>query len=514
MTKRERAIEIVDNYCLYHAGTAVFVGALGGQFGVDRIALTALTISMINEICNVYEITDTTAVNIHITNAITRLTCQGTALAHTILNYIPLGSIANGATTYFLTRSAGRRCIADIEEERMNSHDQIIEAVKDTGKLVLSNSYIGNIVEDSTDGLTENIISQVSDTFDCDELQNLGVDKIIKYIDGMSIETSSGINKALGSALKNSLIELLNCDSRKFDTSAVLRNVFFDTISIVIEEHDKKLSREEIRLRILANDEHSQTFISFMEDMSVQFESIEKEKGVVEAVDNCVKRVSSFLETYYGLTANVILNNIFDNTFDKENEFLYHLYLPLIEHSDNYLSIWAKSVMLYCSLNQVNIRYKTNKETKDGKDNSLIYMIAGRIKNNLLTNTSLDSIAYNISQLIEQQTTYFEYKAIIPIADFNRTAINENIENIKNKHISFWIDIINHSNSEQGIWSDCIALYIQIFYINHFKEQDLFKDDILIYTIAEEVKKKTQKLVQYTVEQIAYFIAEFYDKLY
>jgi hypothetical protein len=56
MTKREKALAIVDNYSVYHAGTAVTVGAFGGQFGADTVALTGLTTMMIEEICNVYGI--------------------------------------------------------------------------------------------------------------------------------------------------------------------------------------------------------------------------------------------------------------------------------------------------------------------------------------------------------------------------------------------------------------------------------------------------------------------------
>lgn len=107
MTKREKAIAIIDNYSWYHAGTALTVGAFGGQFGIDRYALTALTIAMIESICNVYEIQSRTAKNLYIARAIGRLTRNGTVIAHAILNWLPLGSIANCATTFFLTRNAG-----------------------------------------------------------------------------------------------------------------------------------------------------------------------------------------------------------------------------------------------------------------------------------------------------------------------------------------------------------------------------------------------------------------------
>lgn len=118
MTKREKAIAIIDNYSWYHAGTALTVGAFGGQFGIDRYALTALTIAMIESICNVYEIQSRTAKNLYIARAIGRLTRNGTVIAHAILNWLPLGSIANCATTFFLTRNAGMQCIEEIEREK------------------------------------------------------------------------------------------------------------------------------------------------------------------------------------------------------------------------------------------------------------------------------------------------------------------------------------------------------------------------------------------------------------
>lgn len=40
MTKREKALAIVDNYSAYHADTAVTVGAFGGQLGADTVVLT------------------------------------------------------------------------------------------------------------------------------------------------------------------------------------------------------------------------------------------------------------------------------------------------------------------------------------------------------------------------------------------------------------------------------------------------------------------------------------------
>lgn len=71
--KREKAIAIIDNFSMYHTGTAITVGAFGGQFGADRVALTTLTVTMIEQICNVYGVKSRTAKNIHIARTIYRL---------------------------------------------------------------------------------------------------------------------------------------------------------------------------------------------------------------------------------------------------------------------------------------------------------------------------------------------------------------------------------------------------------------------------------------------------------
>lgn len=126
-TQRYEAEKLIRKYKFYHMGTAAGVGAFGGQFGVDRIPLTMLTVTMIGKICSIYNITDIEPVALHTVSAIIRLTYRGTLIGMG-LNWLPGGSLVNGFVTYSLTGQAGRECIQDIENNRMNNIQQVILA--------------------------------------------------------------------------------------------------------------------------------------------------------------------------------------------------------------------------------------------------------------------------------------------------------------------------------------------------------------------------------------------------
>lgn len=160
-TLDERAQELIDNYALGHAGTAFSVGQLGGQFGADRIALTALTVKMINALCDLYGIHDKAARMTHITSAIARLTLKGTVIAHTILNWIPIiGPGANSVTTYFLTGRAGMECIDDIKNNRMTLIKQIGLAIGRSA-LTFGAAEISHSIGQAADFVTDDILIDV-----------------------------------------------------------------------------------------------------------------------------------------------------------------------------------------------------------------------------------------------------------------------------------------------------------------------------------------------------------------
>lgn len=125
--QRRKAEKLIRKYKFYHMGTAVGIGALGGQFGLDRIPLTMLSVTMIGKICDIYDITDIEPVALHTVSAIIRLTYRGTLIGLG-LNWLPGGSLVNGGVTYSLTGQAGRECIQDIENNRMNNIQQVILA--------------------------------------------------------------------------------------------------------------------------------------------------------------------------------------------------------------------------------------------------------------------------------------------------------------------------------------------------------------------------------------------------
>ena len=288
MGKREQALAIVDNYSVYHAGTAVTVGALGGQFGADTIALTGLTIMMIEEICNVYDIRERKAKNIHIARAISRLTYKGTVIAKTILNWIPLGCFANGATTYFLTRSAGQKCIEDIEKGRMDVQNQLIQGIKDIA-VVMINSELGNGIEQVSDQFSENVVDNVKEILRCDVSQNLGLEHMISYLDKIPTGAMVGVDKAIGVALRASVVECLKGDAKRIDTSEILRKTILSSLTAMIGEHTK-MSEAEVHFRIMANDKHYKTFELFLHNTAEHFDRIEKERGIYEAIKYCLDK--------------------------------------------------------------------------------------------------------------------------------------------------------------------------------------------------------------------------------
>lgn len=194
--KREKAIAIIDNFSIYHAGTAIAVGALGGQFGADGFALTALTVTMIEQICNVYGVKSRTAKNIHMARAIYRLTKNGTMIAHT-----PLGSFANGATTYFLTRGAGMKCINEIELEQMTGMGQFINIGKDWLKTKACNA-IDNTMNDLSDMSTEDVLEKTRETLGTNLTADLKIESIIEAIDKIPTDLTKDVGAAIGGALK------------------------------------------------------------------------------------------------------------------------------------------------------------------------------------------------------------------------------------------------------------------------------------------------------------------------
>lgn len=514
MSPKEKALAIVDDYSLYHAGTAIAVGAMGGQFGADTVALTALTVSMIESICNVYGIHDRKAKNIHIATAIARLTYKGTVLAKTILNWIPMGCLANGATTYFLTRNAGIKCIQEIERGKMNVKGQLVQGLKDLSVTVVA-SQLGDSIEHLPEHLSEDVVENIKETLNSDVSADLGTDSLISCIENIPTEAMAGINKAIGISLRAAVIKCLQ-GGAKTNTSEMLSKVILGALVSMINEHTK-MSESEVHFRIMLKDKHYKTFETFLQNTASHYDEIEKERGVYEAVKYCISGISDGCKVYFGLDSKSILNSILDNPYDKSIEMEYNYYLSLISKSDNLDSIWAKSSMLYYSLIRINYKYNLPNVSFERTDDKLIYMIAGRIQNcsRLLEKENLQVIAYNLSLFIQQNHNSIRTRSTIPLGCFDAEMWQREIDQLCKHQVSFWVNIAKKSSEERCVWTDCVALYMQLFRLKSLVKDDtspMYKDDNLIYQIAETIKPHIPILSQYSTQQIAYFIAEAYDQ--
>jgi uncharacterized protein (DUF697 family) len=161
MTTDEQAEAIIDEYAWYHVRAAFIAGHLGGQFGLDRIPLTVLTVAMIVKLCKIFNVSDTRARTIHIATAVGRLTVRGTTIAGLFLNWIPIaGPAVNSAVTYMLTKGAGRDCVRDIKANRMTMNAQAEKAFR-RGVLVLA--PIGELGDALSDEAVE-AINREADT--------------------------------------------------------------------------------------------------------------------------------------------------------------------------------------------------------------------------------------------------------------------------------------------------------------------------------------------------------------
>lgn len=411
MSLKSKAIEIIDGYAAAHSGTAIVVGAFGGQFGADRVALSLLTRSMILDICDLYGIDDYTARTIHVTAALARLTIKGTAIAHTILNYIPGGSLVNGATTYFLTRSAGMKCIEEIENDLMNTKDQLKIGAKDLTVTLLTsgnefcniegidNSYITDIVE-STLGQVN--LSMVAD---------YGLSTAVDTIKNLPEGTFEGINKFIYISLRQTLISsLTNNFQGNVNWKSVLRSAVLEAMIEGMTEHNK-MSADELLFRLQRkNNLFPETFDGFIESISKRYDDLEKNRGPVEAMKNITSFISDAISIRCDLSmsdnSSIKINEdkIFNNEYDKKIEWAYDYFLDRCENEDKYEFIWFKCSCIYQAIIRINKEFNCPQGKKDPFDDTLIHHIASKVKKRVrvLSQAPLDEIAYYISEYMRK----------------------------------------------------------------------------------------------------------------
>lgn len=514
--KREKAIAIIDNFSIYHAGTAIAVGALGGQFGADRFALTALTVTMIEQICNVYGVKSRTAKNIHIARAVYRLTKNGTMIAHTILNWVPLGSFANGATTYFLTRGAGMKCINEIEHEQMTGMGQFINIGKDWLKTKACNA-IDNTMNDLSGMSTEDVLEKTRKTLGANLTADLKIESIIEAIDKIPTDLTKDVGAAIGGALKANIRECMFKDPKSIDSSKLLRDMLFDAICGVASEHTK-LTREEIEFRFIhKNNEYDGTFNEFLRNTTERYDALAKGRDMITAVRFAYSSISNEIKLRMGVTSEEITKSVLNNPYDNEIESVYCIYLPMIYDSDNKVSALAKAAMLYQNLCVINYRYKVPNLYPKNADDKLIYFIAGRIKNKtiLFANLTTQDIAFILSEYISQHLDMIQLKVSLPVIGYNNDICTKEDSLVNVEINNYWLKIAQNSQQKESIWSDGVAYYIYRKNLSNIFNGDhasLTKDDKLIYTTAEILKNNLELLKAVNTEVVAYYIAETFDR--
>lgn len=410
MSLRDRAIQIIDGYAAAHSGTAVVVGFCGGQFGADRIALSALTRAMILEICDLYGEYDYSARTIHVAAALARLTLKGTAIAHTILNWLPGGSLVNGATTYFLTRSAGLKCIEEIERGLMNTKDQLKIGARDvTIALITSGNEFCNV-----EGIEHNYISDVvNDTFGhidfLSKAGDYGLTSVVDTIKELPEGTFEGVNKFIYISLKQALVSSLSNNFKgDINWKTVLRSAILGAMIEGMTEHNK-ISSDELLFRLQQKNKlFPETFDTFIDSISQRYDKLEKERGSVEAMKDITSFISDFIKVKTNLTIRengptkaikIDESKIFDNEYDKKVKWAYEYFLSECENENIYELIWYKCSCIYQANIRLNKEYNCPQGKEDPFDDVLIHHIATEVKKRIkiLQTSSVDEIAYYIS---------------------------------------------------------------------------------------------------------------------
>lgn len=402
---RDKAESIVNNYCSFHAVGAITVGAFGGQFGADRVVLTYLTRRMILKICDLYGIKDKKARTIHVAAAITRLTITGTALAHTVLNYIPGGSLVNGATTYYLTRSAGLKCISEIEQGKMTVNDQLKIGAKDV-TIALVKHGINDIVEfdsNSMEDIVDESIVMHNDLL-LDESKELTT--LSNFIKALPNEAVDGVNTIVYNTLKTSFIKALQNDFKwdRIDWGQVLGAIVLDTIKTGINSY-KGLSNDELVFRLNVKDENfSKKMSSFITASCKEFDKKEKQENILNALKSVIGFIQEFFNIQDELTSEKLYRMVFDNEYDKEIEKTYRFFFSNIENESHDRNVWLRCAYCYNNLARINQKYKKPDCHYAPLDDKLIFYIAGQVRLAVKTmqNRPQEVIAYCISEFIRK----------------------------------------------------------------------------------------------------------------
>lgn len=227
--------------------------------------------------------------------------------------------------------------------------------------------------------------------------------------------------------------------------------------------------------------------------------------------------VSDFIQQNVGLRPEEIIKTLMDNPYDRVISKTYVSYLSLISRSDNHLSAYAKTALLYVRLNCINNEYNLPGTNLKKKDDKLIYLIAGRLKEcvAIFENEKVDVIAYKISEYIDKNKGFLFPEFAISLWGLDSSEWNNLYEELRENVIESWGTIIQEAKGNECAWSDCAMAAVQVHILNSLFF-DCFnlrrKSDKLIYEVSSSLKNKSPIISHYTNEEAAYYTSLYFDK--
>jgi uncharacterized protein (DUF697 family) len=417
---RSNAKEIIDKYAKFHAGTAFIVGQIpGGMLGFDAIPLTALTVKMINEICDLYGVRSNSARAIFTTHAIARLTVKGTAVANTILKwiYIPLLSpAATTVTTFYLTKQAGWDCVKDIENKYMEDPTGALLGVikKEANRLALTGISSG----------VKDFVAPAVDYFvgDLDDLDKLQLDMKDPFVDEKVIEdiiNRSELNEGKKALLAKFIETLVKDRIEKGEVNPVeaMKAAIIEGISKGFSEGAENGSdyHQAVRDNLKMIDEHFPGFFDNASDLIDQYAKAvtqDTRKAILSDFISDAKMVAKELALNYDKRRfqfdhnQPLVSSI--NGFDPVDYFnfieeTYQEFLSPIDQTDSLDYVYGQCGKIFERIQKKNLEvglWKTPYEF----DHVLVYFIAGQLRNSIINNQvsrmSQEKLAEGITESI------------------------------------------------------------------------------------------------------------------
>ncbi len=169
--------------------------------------------------------------------------------------------------------------------------------------------------------------------------------------------------------------------------------------------------------------------------------------------------------------------------------------------------------VLYQTLCVINWQYNVPNTSFGRKDNKLLYFVAENMieYSQILSSKSVELIAFNLSQFVNEYSEFIEANVNLPIIGLNNELRKNEAKKTLDIGNRYWLSIMENCNSLHGIYSDGVVFYIfrhQVDSIFSGRDLTLVKDDALVYAIAELMKHQLSSLEECDVNLVAYKIAE------